>query len=132
MTSLTTGVSGKITAAEVNIKPKGIITRNGNEIKTANQPFLLDVVGRYTVTIAGKEYDCLCIVDVETYNSGVLSEQFIDINGRTILWHRYNKDDWNLAVYKQPWGEKFPNNCRLTVNGSLYVHWYDCITDYIL
>ena len=117
---------------EVNLMPKGVIKRRGSQIETSEQPFLLDVVGRYTVTICGKEYDCVCVIDVETYNVGVLSEQFIDTNGRTILWRRFNRDDWKLATYKQLWSEKFPNNERLTVNGSLYIHWYDCITDYIL
>lgn len=28
--------------------------------------------------------------------------------------------------------QKLPENDRLTINGTLYVHWYDCITDYIL
>jgi len=117
---------------EVNIKPKGTIKRSGNEITTLNQPFLLDVVGRYTVTINGKAYDCICVIDVETYNEGVLSEQFIDANGRTILWRRYNRNDWKQDIYKQPWSKKLPNNDQLTVNGELYVHWYDCVTDYIM
>ena len=117
---------------EVNLTPKGIIKRTGSQIETKNQPFLLDVVGRYAVTIGGKEYDCVCVVDVETYNAGVLSEQFIDTNGKTVLWRRFNRDDWKMDVYKYPWSKKFPNNERLTVNGNLYVHWYDCITDYIL
>ena len=117
---------------EVNLAPKGLIQRDGNVITTKDVPFLLDVVGRYTVTISGKAYDCLCVIDVETYNSGVLSEQFIDTNGRTVLWRRFNRDNWNLKTYKQPWSEKLPNNEQLTVNGELYVHWYDCITDYIL
>jgi RNA polymerase sigma factor (sigma-70 family) len=117
---------------EVNLKPKGIIKRNGSQIQAEDIPFLLDVVGRYTVIIGGKEYDCICVIDIETYNTGVLSEQFIDSNGRTVLWRRFNRDDWKQKTYKQPWSEKLPNNERLTVNGSLYVHWYDCITDYIL
>ena len=117
---------------EVNLKPKGLIRRDGSIITTQNVPFLLDVVGRYTVTIGGKAYDCLCVIDVETYNSGVLSEQFIDANGRTVLWRRFNRDDWNLKTYNQPWSEKLPHNERLTVNGEIYVHWYDCITSYIV
>jgi len=117
---------------EINIKPKGLILREGDAITTQDVPFLLDVVGRYTVTIGVKVYDCVCVIDVETYNSGVLSEQFIDSNGRTVLWRRFNCDDWNLKTYKQPWREKLPQNEQITVNGKLYVHWYDCITDYIL
>lgn len=117
---------------EINLVPKGTITRSGSKIETKDQPFLLDVVGRYTVTIADKEYDCVCVIDVETYNRGMLSEQFIDASGRTVLWRRFNRDDWKIDVYKQPWSEKLPDNERLTVNGNVYVHWYDCITDYIL
>ena len=67
-----------------------------------------------------------------TYNNGVLSEQFLDKNGRTVLWRRYNRDDWAIKHYKKPWREQLPENDRLFVNGEVYVHWYDCITDYIL
>jgi len=117
---------------EVNLKPKGIITRSGNSITSKKQPFRLDVVGRYTVTIGGKEYDCVCVVDIETYNEGVMTEQFLDANGKTVLWRRFNRNDWNQSVYKKPWSEKLPNNQQMTVDGELYVHWYDCITDYVV
>lgn len=117
---------------EVNLRQKGIIQRKGNKIKTEALPFLLDAVGRYTVSICGKQYDCVCVIDVNTYNPGIVSEQFIDENGRTVLWRRYNHDEWALNRYKQKWSEKLPGNERLDVDGGLYVHWYDCITDYIL
>ena len=68
----------------------------------------------------------------ENYDCGVVSEQFLDKNGRTILWRRYNRVDWAIDRYKKPWSERLPENDRLTVNGTTYVHWYDCITDYIL
>ena len=117
---------------EINIRPKGIVRRDGHIITTDRRSDLLDVVGRYAVTIGGKEYDCVCVMDVAYYNPGVVSEQFVDRNGRTILWRRFNRDDWKLERYKQPWSERLPDSDRLTVNGELYVHWYDCITDYIL
>ena len=71
-------------------------------------------------------------MDIETYNCGVVSEQFLDQNGRTILWRRFNRDDWAIDHYKKPWSEQLPDNDRITVNGVPYVQWYDCITDYIL
>ena len=37
-----------------------------------------------------------------------------------------------MERYKKPWSEQLPENDRLIVNGTTYVHWYDCITDYIL
>ncbi|MBQ4354556.1 MAG: RNA polymerase sigma factor, partial [Clostridia bacterium] len=117
---------------ETNLTVKGDIHRTGNEVTSADKAFLLDIVGRYTVTIGGKSYDTVCVMDVETYNCGVVSEQFLDKDGKTILWRRYNRDDWAIDHYKQLWSEQLPENERITVNGVTYVHWYDCITDYIL
>lgn len=117
---------------ETNLTVKGDIQRVGSSVTSVNKGFLLDIVGRYTVTICGKSYDTVCVMVIETYNSGVVSEQFLDKNGKTILWRRYNRDDWAIDHYKKTWSEKLPENDRLTINGTLYVHWYDCITDYIL
>ncbi|MDD4493977.1 MAG: sigma-70 family RNA polymerase sigma factor [Eubacteriales bacterium] len=117
---------------ETHIKVKGDVIRNGSVITTADKPFLLDIVGRYNVTIGGKSYDTICVIDAETYNPGVVSEQYLDKEGRTILWRRFNRDDWAYDHYRQKWSEKLPDNERLTINGKTYVHWYDCITDYIL
>lgn len=117
---------------ETNLSPKGDIQRTGSIVTSIDKDFLLDIVGRYTVTIGGKRYDTICVMDIETYNCGVVSEQFLDENGRTILWRRFNRDDWAINHYKKKWSEQLPGNERLTVNGTLYVHWYDCITDYIL
>lgn len=117
---------------ETNLSPKDDIRRVGTEITTADKAFLLDIVGRYTVSINGKAYDTVCVMDVETYDCGVVSEQFLDQNGRTILWRRFNRDDWAIEHYGKRWSEQLPDNERLTVNGITYVHWYDCITDYIL
>ena len=117
---------------EVNLSAKGDIIRNGSEITAADKPFLLDVVGRYEVKIGGNVYDTICVMDIETYDGGVVSEQYLDKNGRTILWRRFNRNDWAKDRYKKNWMEILPENERITVNGEVYVHWYDCITDYIL
>lgn len=84
------------------------------------------------MTIGGRRYDTVCVMDIETYNCGVVSEQYLDINGRTILWRRFNKNDWAYKRYGKLWTEMLPENDRLDINGETYVHWYDCITDYIL
>ncbi|MCM1025627.1 MAG: sigma-70 family RNA polymerase sigma factor [Roseburia sp.] len=117
---------------ETNLTVKGDIRRSGTAVTSADKDFLLDIVGRYTVTIGGKSYDTVCVMDIETYNCGVVSEQFLDREGRTVLWRRYNRDDWAIDSYGKKWSEQLPDNDRLTVNGVTYVHWYDCITDYIL
>lgn len=117
---------------ETNLSPKGDIQRAGTVVTTVNKKFLLDIVGRYTVTMNGKSYDTVCVMDIETYDSGVVSEQFLDRSGKTILWRRFNRDDWAMDRYKKKWSEQLPENGQLTVNGVTYVHWYDCITDYVL
>lgn len=61
-----------------------------------------------------------------------MSETYIDANGRTILWRRFNRDDWAFRHFGTLWTEALPDNERITINGQLYVHWYDCITDYII
>ena len=117
---------------EVNLKRKGDITRRENCVEASDKEFLLDVVGRYLVTIGGKSYDTVCVMDIETYNGGVASEQFIDKEGRTVLWRRFNRDDWKFDKYGKLWHEMLPENERLSINGKTYVHWYDCVTDHIL
>ena len=118
---------------ETNLAPRGDIAREGNVVTTAKKDFLLDIVGRYDVTICGKTYDTVCVLDVQTYNNGVVSEQFLDKNGRTILWRRFNKNDWHVEHYGgKLWSEQLPENDRLIVDGETYVQWYDCITDYVL
>lgn len=117
---------------ETDLTVQGDIQRNGNSVTSVNKDFLLDIVGRYTVTINGKSYDTVCVMNIETYNCGMVSEQFLDKDGKTILWRRYNRDDWAIDRYKKRWSEQLPENDQLTINGIPYVHWYDCITDYIL
>lgn len=117
---------------ETHLSAKGDIVREGSTVMTKDKPFLLDIVGRYTVTINGKVYDTVCVMDAYTYNDGVVSEQYLDRNGRTILWRRFNRDDRAQTRYGKPWHEILPENECITVNGVTYVHWYDCITDYIL
>lgn len=117
---------------EINISAKGDIVRNGDKVTAADKSFLVDIVGRYEVRIGGKSYDTVCVMDVETYNNGVVSEQFIDKNGRTVLWRRFDRNDRMLERYKKNLMEALANNERITVNRELYIHWYDCITDYII
>ena len=117
---------------EVNLSPKGIITRDGDNITCEGFRNVLDVVGRYTVTIGGKVYDTVCVIDIENYQEGVASEQYLDQNGRTVLWRRFNADNWAIRRYKKPWSELLPENEVIYVNGNKFVHWYDCVTSYIL
>lgn len=118
---------------ETNLTPKGLLKRDGNTVTGHTPKEIVDVVGRYRVTINGKEYDTICVMDIQCFNDGVASEQYIDHKGRTVLWRRFNHDRWAMDRFGgKLWSEKLPKNERLNINGETYVHWYDCISDYIL
>lgn len=117
---------------ETNLVQKGLLKRSGNTVTGHTEKETVDIVGRYTVTVAGKAYDTVCVMDIQCFNDGVASEQYIDKNGRTVLWRRFNRNDWAFDRYKQLWSEKLPKNEQITVNGMTYVHWYDCLSDYVL
>lgn len=107
-------------------KARGLILRNGNAY-TASKEGVLDVVGCCDLTLDGKTTDCIAVMDLSAYEEGVVSLQFINRDGRTLLWQRYNRDNWALDRYGKRWSELLPGNERITVNGATYVHWYDCL-----
>ena len=111
----------------VHLEPGGKIVRKGDVITTADEKAYMDVVGRCSLTLDGTVYDTVCLMDFGMYYEGMISEQFLDRNGRTVLWRRFNRDDWAMDRYGKKWSEMLPENERLTVNGQTYVHWYDCL-----
>ncbi len=117
---------------KILLEPNNLIKREGSQITKTVKKEVLDVVGRYTVEIGDKSYDTVCVMDLGHFDNAIAIEQYIDKNGRTILWRRFNRDDWALKRYKKKWSEQLPENERLIINGKTYVHWYDCITDYII
>lgn len=116
--------------SEIHLKPKGIIKRDGDDIKISTDKDMIDVTGRYEVSINGRLYDTVSVV--EYFSNGALTEHYVDRTGRTVLWRRFNKNDWAHKRYGKLWSEMLPENQRLRVNGEVYVHWYDCISDYII
>ena len=116
---------------EILLRPKGMIAREGDTLRSPRMR-VMDVVGRYAVTLGGKRYDTICLIDLATYETGVCTEQFIDQNGRTVLWRRFNPNNWRHKRYGMLWTERLPHNERLIINGETYVHWYDCITEYVI
>lgn len=105
----------------------GIITRSGSVITAAVDSSCMDVVGRCDLTIDGKTFDTICIMDLGMYEEGMVSEQYLDHDGRTVLWRRFNQDDWAVERYGKKWSELLPENEQITINGQRHVHWYDCI-----
>ncbi len=114
-------------------KAKGQIIKQGNVI-TADlaKDTVIDLCGHFDVTIGGKTYDTICLMDIETYDTKVMTETYIDHEGRIVLWRRFNRNDWGIKRIGQLWTERFPQNERVTINGETYVHWYDCIYDWLV
>ena len=115
----------------VALSPKNLLLRDGNNVTGHTPKEVVDIVGRYQVTLCDKTYDTICVMDLQCYNDDVASEQYLDANGRTVLWRRFNKNDWAYHRYGKLWTELLPENERLIINGETYVHWYDCVSDYV-
>jgi len=50
----------------------------------------------------------------------------------TPKYFTFLRDDWAFHFFKERWTERLPKNQRLLIDGETYVHWYDCVTDYVL
>lgn len=114
---------------ETLLKANGLI-KIENDMITSEKSNISDVVGRYSVKISEKEFDTILLLQLD--ENGAMTESYIDQKGRTVLWRRFNKDDWNIKKYKVLWSEQLPLNERIIINGNTYIHWYSCVSDYIL
>lgn len=119
---------------ETHLKRKGLIQREGNIVTTLEGKETMDVVGRYEVTINGRSYDTVCLMDICTYDEYTISEQYIDRSGHTVLWRRFNRKNkrWLFDGFETADDSRLKENEKLIVNGEECLHWYDCITEYIL
>ena len=111
----------------VHREPLGLIRRTGQTVEAPEAGNVMDLVGRCALTLDGITYDTVCLMDLGMYAEGIVSEQYLNREGRTVLWRRFNRDDWALERYGKRWSELLPENERLAVNGRTYVHWYDCL-----
>lgn len=111
----------------IHIQASGKIKRTGEAEIVSEEGALTDAVGRCRLTLDGMVYDTVCVMDLGMYGEGVVSEQYLNREGRTVLWRRFNRDDWALDRYGKKWSELLPDNERLTINGQVFVHWYDCL-----
>lgn len=126
------GIGENNCGAPTHLQPAGILLRQGNTVTTALQQndterMNMDIVGRYAVTLGGQTYDTVLLMML--YPDGTATEQYIGTDGRTVLWRRFNRDDWHYSgMPAGKWSEHLPENEQITIDGELYVHWYDCIT----
>jgi hypothetical protein len=45
-----------------------------------------------------------------------------------VLCRRYNGRLWKYGTDATPWDERFPDHSRVVIDGTAFVHWYDCLT----
>ena len=112
---------------------QGFIRETPEGLLVDLQDDISDICGRFEVNIGGRTYDTVRILDFQPAELGVmLCEYYVDSLGHTVLKRRFNKDDWAFNRYQKKWTKILPENERMVINGETYVHWYDCITDYVL
>ena len=113
----------------IHQKAKGIARINANGSFTVDREETPDIIGRYDVAVGSRRCDTVALLEI---CEGIMTILYIDANGRTVIFRRYNRFDWKIDRYKALWTEKLPGSEVLIVNGEEYVHWYDCIGDYVL
>lgn len=117
--------TNRIVEGRIQQTEKGLVISEDDDIS--------DIVGSFKISFGEKTYETVRLIDYQKGSSGgMLCEHYLDKNGRSVLWRRFNHNNWAYERYGKQWTEMLPENETMVVNGELYVHWYDCITDYIL
>jgi hypothetical protein len=91
--------------------------------------------GMFRVRVGERAFTCLRVLDAgqEPSEEGILVEAFLNRRGRTVLFRRHNGRLWAVGrQHDQPWDEKLPDQARIVIDGRVFVHWYDCLTDVAL
>lgn len=116
---------------ETHLSPAGRITQNRNELTIPREAHCMDVTGRYTVTLNDVEYDTVCIT--EFWDSGALSLRRMPTEAAELCSGAAStRTTGAFGQYQRTWSQMLPESETLSVNGRTYVHWYDCISDYVL
>jgi len=114
---------------EIHQEAKGIAVLSSNSTIAVSKEGCADIIGRYTVQIGSRSFDTVALLEIY---EGMATISYIDQNGRTALFRRYNRFDWKIGHYKMSWTEKLPNSEVIIINNDKYVHWYDCVSDFVL
>lgn len=113
------------------IQARGMIHKQGDSITFADDGVLSDAVGRYTVAMNGKEYDTVLVVNVSSLDQGILTEEYIDLEGNSVLYRRFERGT-NSRVPGEPcFKEYLPDSERVFVNGEEFVLWGETINENI-
>ena len=114
---------------EIHQEAKGIARINADGTISIDKEECPDIIGRYSVTVGSRSFDTVALIEV---CEGMMTILYVDQSGRTVLFKRYNRFNWKTDRYKMLWTEKLTESEVIIINNDKYVHWYDCISDYIL
>lgn len=92
----------------------------------------LEIIGGskvFNVKINGIPHECLRVIQRTKVTSNIIVETYIDSNGDTILFRRYNSEEHNYKGMKGKWKEQYPSSQIIKINNEEYIHWYDCISN---
>ena len=143
-TFLDEGFEGDWGESGRRLEDTGRFVANDDGTYTLTQPpaeTVHDVFGAgiFRVRIGGQGFTCLRVIDVRTsadkgvLEREILSECYYTRSDELILFRRYNGRQWatqgKSAYAGPPWDKRLPDNARLVINGAVFVHWYDCLTD---
>ena len=67
--------------------------------------------------------------DAAALEQALLAENYFTEDGELFLFRRFNGRMWNTPSTGEPWDQRYPHNVRMVINGAMFVHWYDCLTD---
>ena len=115
-----------------------LLERVGEEEFVDPEGRRLAPVGAYDVTMNGRTQRCLRVIDPNPAQ-GCLVDAYINEQGRTVLFRRYNcLPHWSRQRpgFENSMGavERLAElgNLRMVHNGIEFYHWYDCVTDVAL
>jgi len=89
-----------------------------------------DIVGRYEVIIGNKKYDTIRQIYFNSH--GEIVENYINTEGQVVLFKRFNRFNWRYQKgYDKLWTDMLPYSDRIILNNETYVHWYNCLPEYV-
>lgn len=79
--------------ARTHLKARGFIKKSGKLIEWIHRSEYSDVVDACRVTVSGKSADTVLIINVSSADEGIITEDYVDRNGCTVLFRRFDRSD---------------------------------------
>ncbi len=118
-----------------DVLPKNLMAAIDKMPKACSPGTQIEGMGVYDVQIGERSFTCLRVIDVSHTISeeNILMEGYLTREGRTVLCRRYNGRYWGrkIAAFatRLPWDEHLPDSNRIIIDDTVFVHWYDCLSD---